>query len=43
MTDNLTAELNAIDQRIEEKMQELKQLKRARRKLAGALEQLKLL
>jgi len=43
MSENLKAELTDLDQRIEQKTSEMKQLKKARRKLAGALEQLRLL
>lgn len=43
MSENLKQELTDLDQRIEQKTAELKQLKKARRRLASALEQLKLL
>jgi hypothetical protein len=43
MSESLKSELVELDQRIEQKTAELKNLKKARRKLAGALEQLKLL
>lgn len=43
MSENLNHELADLDQRIEQKTMELKQLRKARRKLAVALEQLRLL
>ena len=42
MTQNLKAELERLDQEIAEKVEAVKRLKKARRKLAGALEQLNL-
>ena len=42
MTQNLRAELERLDEEIRQKSEEVKRLKRARRKLAGALEQLNL-
>ena len=43
MTQNLEAELKRIDDQIQQKTAELKALKKARKKLAGALEQLTLI
>jgi chromosome segregation ATPase len=43
MSDTLKAELAELDAKIERKTEELKALKKARRKLNGALEQMKLL
>lgn len=40
MTQNLKAELERLDDEIRQKTEDLKRLKKARRKLAGALEQL---
>ena len=40
---NVDLKLTDLDQRIEQKTAELKQLKKARRKLAGALEQMRLI
>lgn len=42
MSDTLRAELTDLDAKIQRKTEELKALKKARRKLAGALEQMKL-
>jgi len=42
MSDTLKLELAEIDAKIQRKTEELKALKKARRKLAGALEQMKL-
>lgn len=42
MTQNLKAELEKLDEQIRQQSETLKRLKKARRKVAGALEQLTL-